>query len=424
MHVLILAIGSAGDVHPFVGIGRALAERGHRVTLAANPYFERLIRGVGLRFAAIGTLEQYQSLIANAKVWQSARGFVEVARQGILPAVRWVHDLVLEHAGSDTVVVGSTLALGARILQDRFDLPLVSVHLSPSIFRSLIRTPALPGLFTSDRTPRLVKSLQFRVADMMIDSILAGEVNAVRRQHALPPVRRVFDRWFHSPRLVLGLFPDWLAPPQADWPPNVRLTGFPLYDERDVISHNDEADRFLAAGSPPIVFTPGSAMTHGHKFFEASVAACRRISQRGVLLTRFPDQVPRDLGADLRHFEFLPLSWLLPRSAAIVFHGGVGTMSQALAAGTPQLIMPMGFDQPDNAARVIRLGVGASITPKRYQTERVARMLDELVTSASVAENCRAVAARFVGTTPLEDACLAIESQSRSAASFNAFGHA
>jgi UDP:flavonoid glycosyltransferase YjiC (YdhE family) len=94
------------------------------------------------------------------------------------------------------------------------------------------------------------------------------------------------------------------------------------------------------------------------------VDACRRLGRRGLLLSRYRDQLPADLPPGVRHFDYVPLSRVLPRAAALVSHGGIGTLSQALAAGIPQLIMPLGFDQFDNAARLGRLGVAATLTPR------------------------------------------------------------
>jgi UDP:flavonoid glycosyltransferase YjiC (YdhE family) len=208
---------------------------------------------------------------------------------------------------------------------------------------------------------------------------------------------------------VLGLFPDWFGPPQPDWPPQTRLTGFPLYDERGGADIPEELTRFLDAGEPPVVFTPGSAMAQGQDFFAAAVEACRLLGRRGVFLTRFPDQVPPDLPAAVRHFDYVPFSQLLPRAAALVHHGGIGTSAQALAAGVPQLVMPMAHDQPDNAARLRRLGVAASLPRARFRGPAVARDLERLLRSKEVAQNCRAVADRLKDSRAVEQTCEELE---------------
>jgi rhamnosyltransferase subunit B len=97
----------------------------------------------------------------------------------------------------------------------------------------------------------------------MIDPVIAPPLNAFRAGKGLPPVTRVVHDWWHSPDLVIGLFPEWFAAPQPDWPRQMKLTGFPLFDERGFEPLGAELEAFLAAGAAPIAFTPGSAMSHG-----------------------------------------------------------------------------------------------------------------------------------------------------------------
>lgn len=124
---------------------------------------------------------------------------------------------------------------------------------------------------------------------------------------------------------------------------------------------------------------------------------------------KVPEQVPAELPAGVRHFPYVPFSQVLPRAAALAHHGGIGTSAQALAAGVPQLVMPMAHDQPDNAARLRRLGVAASVPRRRFRGPAVARALGELLDSKEVAENCASVAARLKGSRAVEQTCEAIE---------------
>jgi UDP:flavonoid glycosyltransferase YjiC (YdhE family) len=206
-----------------------------------------------------------------------------------------------------------------------------------------------------------------------------------------------------------GLFPPWFAAPQPDWPPKVTLTSFPLFDERGLTPLPPGVEEFLSSGDSPIIFTPGSANRQAQPFLAAAVSACRRLGRRGMLLTRFTHHLPARLPDTVRHFDYAPFSEVFPRAAAVVHHGGVGTTAQALAAGVPQLIMPMAHDQPDNAARLIRLGVGAAIKPHLFRGPAVARELRRLTASPDVAARCKALAARLEGADALGPVCERIE---------------
>ena len=179
-------------------------------------------------------------------------------------------------------------------------------------------------------------------------------LNKIRTKLELPPAKHILGRWLHSPQQVLGLFPDWFAPPQADWPPNVALTGFPLFDESEFRDIDTELKSFLASGPAPIVFTPGSTMVDSLSFFSAASEVLSTLGQRGIFLAKEGSPMP-SLGANILVRSYVPLSKLLPQAKVLVHHGGIGTVSQALAAGIPQLAVPFAHDQFDNAARVERV---------------------------------------------------------------------
>ena len=136
---------------------------------------------------------------------------------------------------------------------------------------------------------------------------------------------------------------------------------------------------------------------------------------RGMLVTNFPDQLPRELPAGVRAFGYVPFSKLLPHCAALVYPGGIGTMAQAIKAGIPHLVVPHAHDQPDNAQRLRRLGLGYSIYPERYKAARVARVLRALLASSEIQRRCQEYAQRIDSEAALERACSLIEGLGRPA---------
>jgi UDP:flavonoid glycosyltransferase YjiC (YdhE family) len=213
----------------------------------------------------------------------------------------------------------------------------------------------------------------------------------------------------HSPDVNLAMFPEWFAAPQPDWPPHTYTIGFPLEDLKGRIPIPPELDAWLREGAKPVLLSPGSGNVQAREFFESGIAACERLGVRALLGTRFPEQLPHPLPSHVRHFDYLPFSELLPRVSVLVHHGGIGTLSQALAAGVPQLIMPMGHDQPDNARRVSQLGAGDALQPARFNPERVAARLQYLVDSQEVAAACARAAALCRDASPALQAVNALE---------------
>ena len=404
LHVLLSTIGSAGDVNPFVAIGSELKRRGHQVTLVTSAYFESLARGAGLDFVGLGNPEDYKKTVDDPDLWDPKGGFRVFARRVVIPAMQPLYEILSENLSSNAILVAQGQTFGAHLAHEKHGVPFVTIHLQPAAFRSIHDAPLMPGWI-----PPSLRSTVYALLDyLVLDRELASDVNAFRSQLGLPKVHSIFASWAHSPQKSIGLFPDWFAPPQPDWPTQTELAGFVFLDEgpRPL---DPALSAFLAEGQPPIVFTPGTAMRHADLFFEASIQASIELGRRALLLTQYPDQVPSPLPDGVATFAYVPFAAVLPHSAALVHHGGIGTVAQALAAGIPQLVRPMAFDQPDNAARVQRLGVGLSIRPDHYIPHTVVRMLHTLLNSQDVLTKCRFYSDVIHPDTGLAVACNAIE---------------
>lgn len=408
---IISAIGSYGDVHPMVGLGSALAERGHRVKLIANPYFTDVIEAANLELLPIGTREQYIELSQHPDLWHPIRGSKLVLSKAAGGFLRPIYELVTEHyEPGETVLCAHALDLGSRVASEKLGAPLVSIDFAPGMIWSVYDSPRLKGALTGPGVPIWVKRLQYWASDtLFVRPLLGKPLNDLRSELGLAPVKRVFSQWLHASTMVLGMFPDWFGPPQPDWPANVCLTGFPLWDAHPEAELSREVQDFLAAGDAPIAFSPGSANREAHQFFATAVEACERIGRRGILLTKYADQLPAKLPPSVRHFGFVPLSKLLARTALLVHHGGIGTCAQGLASGVPQLVRPMAFDQFDNSRRLARLGVAEEVSVKAFRTPAVAAALERLLSSRDVAVKCRAFAERCDGPASLTAACVALE---------------
>ena len=361
MRFLVSAIGSAGDVHPFIAIAQALRARGHDVLMLASPPFEDRIRRAGIAFAPFGSADDYELILLRPELWDPRQGARLIIDEMLLRLPVAYATTAAQVGDEPTVLVGSTLSWGMRLVQEKTGLPGATVHLSPLCLLSATRPPVLPGIGDFGWMPAwILRLLQAAAERLVLDRMIAPRLNAFRGDLALPPVHRVWTRWMHSPDLVIGAWPDWFAPAQSDWPPSTTTSGFPLFTE-ETGTTDFTLDAFIAAGSPPIGITPGSAMAHGERFFAAALAACAALGRRALLVTPYRDQLPATLPAWAHHVAYAPFAALLPRLAALVHHGGIGTSAQALTAGIPQLVVPFAHDQFDNAARLARLGVSRTL---------------------------------------------------------------
>ncbi|MDD5199497.1 MAG: glycosyltransferase [Terrimicrobiaceae bacterium] len=402
--VLLLPIGSSGDVNPFLWIGRLLRARGHEVTVMANPVFGETIRALGLRHLPFGDEAEYHALLDHPDVWHPTKGPRIVLRYAGEVTARYSAAVMREvEAGGAPLILAPATAFGAMLARKKLGFPLVSVNLQPCVLLSVGDTPLLgQGFEWLQKLPTPLKRVFFGIMHARIDSAVGPGVRRACRTAGVRPPRNAFRDWWQSPDGGVCLWPQWFAASQPDWPSRAACTGFPLYDLADQIALAPGLEAFLAAGAPPVLFTPGTAMARGAEFFRTALAASRAANRRAVFATKFPDQLPADLPPEVFHVAYVPFSRVLPRCAAIVHHGGIGTTSQALASGIPQLVMPMSHDQPDNAARVRRLGVGEWLWPREFTAENLAGALAALIDDAALLSRCALVAGRIRAENPAE----------------------
>jgi rhamnosyltransferase subunit B len=409
--VILLPVGSHGDVHPFAAIGQALKRRGHDITMITAEPFRTVAESNGFEFVPMLTDQEYRDLMNHPDLWNPRRCLSVVFDRDLLAKYLPIaHRAVCSRiVPGETVLVGGTMAYVARIIHDQLGTPLVTVHLQPMSCASIADPPVHPTGSDYTWLPRPVIRLGFWAVEKWVtDRMLGPPINDFRSKLGLEPVRRILTRWAPSPRCVLGTFPDWFAS-LPDMGPAFHHVGFVPYDDAKARPTPPGLLRFMRDGAPPVIFSFGSAMRMGRPYFEAAVDACRRLNIRGVLLAKGGDQIPPSLPEHVFHCDYAPFSEVFPLAATIVHHGGIGTSAQALAAGVPQLIMPLAFDQADNAKRLRRLGVARVRDPKGFSGGNVAADLRIILHDASIKDAAIRVAGKRSDGTEL--AADRIESQ-------------
>jgi rhamnosyltransferase subunit B len=312
-------------------------------------------------------------------MWNSRTSYRAIS-SSVAWTTRVVFDTLEAEVDDDTVIAAHQLAFGARLFHEKCGVPLLSLQVSPAGFISAQEPPVLRPIWIPRSLPLPVrKGLTWAMERFILDPLFAPELNRFRATFGLHPLKRIMTSWSHSPQGIIGLYPNWFAPIQSDWPKNLTLTSFTLFDQAAVRGIDNEVEEFLASGSPPVVFTPGSSYIDKVAFYKAATTALKALGLRGIFLASDGETLLQPTSTILAR-SYIPLSTLLPRARALVHHGGIGTAALAYAAGIPQLITPYAFDQFDNAARVERTGCGFSIKAlpnSTRMTEYIKRLLDD-----------------------------------------------
>jgi rhamnosyltransferase subunit B len=208
----------------------------------------------------------------------------------------------------------------------------------------------------------------------------AGPIYALRKELGLASAcHPLFDDKC-SPYLNLAMFTSAFAKPQIDWPDHTKTIGFAFYDRRNPATGlSEEVRHCFQDGEPSIIFTLGStAVMNPGSFYLEGKRAAEQLGRRALLLT---GKGSPEISGSRDHMvvAYAPYSEIFPYAAAVVHQGGMGTTAQAMRAGCPQLVVPHAFDQPDNAARINRLGLGLTLRKDCFNANRVAARLSRVL---------------------------------------------
>jgi rhamnosyltransferase subunit B len=393
--VVLVTIGSAGDLFPFLRIGTVLRDLGHRVSFVAPWLHQPYVEQAGLPFYG---LDIDEAVLDDPDLWHAIRGFNVIWRATRLPMAQ-VQAIVAPLLGKErSLLIAHPLALPEADLI-RAAHPGVTVVAGilapqnlPTVHDPLMMGPRRMPPWVPHRARRLMwKAL----GKFVLDRVALPGINAARHAQGLAPVPGLLQHLAAAPDLTMLLFPAWFTAPQPDWPQPLLQAEFALYDPNPAAAMAPALQAFLAAGPAPLVFTHGTGNRQASAYFAAARDATLQLRRRAIFLTPHAAQVPVDLPSSILWQDYVPLRALLPHAAALMHHGGIGTTAEALRAGTPQLIIPLAHDQFDNAERIKGLKVGARLDATRVTPARLAQALQTLLDAPDLATRCRGVAARF-----------------------------
>jgi rhamnosyltransferase subunit B len=395
-NIVIAVKGTGGDLFPFSRIGALLKERGHSVVLIhgiEQPFYKKfhddMVKMFGLNYVAVepeeAILPEPSPSLAEGPWYTRRRRWLTATNNFDMTSEQSEFNTLAEYCRRDDtiLIVHKNMHLVSQAAAEKFEVPMISVY---------------PGPFYLSSMSLLADIYRLR----------AEAVNRFRAEIGLPPV----DDWqslIWSSDLNIGLWPAWYAPPESYWPSPSRLVGF-LCDYGDGSAGiPQEAEDFLASDEPPVLITHGTTVPDRPGFFSASAEACRQLGLRAILVCRYEELIPHPLPANIKWFDYLPLRNLMPRMRAIIHHGGIGTTSQALAAGIPQLALGFNYDRPDNGTRLRNLGVGKFLPSAFWHPQAIIDALRELLESPVVRQRCQELSRRSGFQDGASRACDIIE---------------
>jgi sterol 3beta-glucosyltransferase len=405
MRILLLSLGTRGDIQPFVALGRRLRDTGHDVSVCASASFAPWIQGHGLGYAPMNddiielvnsdagrrALEGSGGVLARAgRMVEASRRYKVIFRRAL--AEQW------EAAQGAQAIVYHPNAVGGFHLAEALGVPGIMADPLPT----WVPTRSFPHIVAPDLGLGGGYNRLTHLLLMLVPRLLFGSVVSQWRRETLRLPPRSFSaselvRADGRPVPVLLCFSRHLVPPPPDWPESVRVTGYWFLDEGQTWQPPLRLVEFLDDGPPPVVIGFGSMSGRdpGHTA-RVVLEALARSGQRGLIVTGWGGLSVSDPPREVHVTGFAPYDWLLPRVAAVVHHGGAGTTAAGLRAGKPTVICPFVADQPFWGRRVGVLGVGPPPIPQRKLTAgRLAAAIQQAVTDAQMQRRAAELGARI-----------------------------
>ncbi|MBN1965237.1 MAG: glycosyltransferase family 1 protein [Anaerolineae bacterium] len=430
----ILAIGSRGDVQPYVALGIGLQRAGYAVTLVAGDDFEPFITGYGLGFHPLGVNigwyieEKLYGAMGTGR--NSPRALREIVRTGLEFAPRMITNLRDACADADAILAHIIGALMTFHLAEKWHKSFLLTLSFPLPGRTReVPNATLPfGDPLDGSTPGPLRSrvnlFTHQLTEALLWGMIWGPANHWRGQEGLPPLplwRWPLDRLNGASRPIPAVYgySPLVLPHPADWGPHQHVCGYWTLPLPADWQPPADLAAFLAAGPPP-VFVGFGSMSARAPLETARIAldAVRRSGLRGIVQPYRPalEEVRALAGDDPNIFVLgsCPHEWLFPRMVAVAHHGGVGTTAAALRAGHPAVVVPFFGDQPFWAGRVRALGTATEPIPRQALTsERLAYALRVAATHQPMRQRAEALGEKIRGEDGVSEAVRVINNYLR-----------
>ncbi|MBW4438242.1 MAG: glycosyltransferase [Pleurocapsa minor GSE-CHR-MK-17-07R] len=401
MRISIFVYGSWGDIRPHVVLGMALQAGGHDVQVVASRVYEAWVRARGLGFHAL-TTDTNTFARENASMMDvGLLRQLQLVRTLVTPILTQMGMEALEATRDSDVLM--TVEFGVPLLFDvlranRLRTILINpAPLNPTREAPFAAMPAAPGWFPF---PQWYHGLSYSMIHRMEWMTLAGARHAIGKQLGVPKSRfRAFSDMLAATPALTTVSRHLFQRP-ADWPPHWQVTGY-LFDDDSDWKPPQELTDFLDAGDPPVYIGFGSMPdSRPEATTRLLVDAVRAAGKRAVLLTGWAGLGIGPVPEDIHVLKYAPHSWLFPRMAAVVHHGGSGTTASGFRAGVPTVVVPHNADQPYWGRRAHELGVGTKPIPRKKLT---APALAAAIREATESRDMRAKASALGNQISAED---------------------
>lgn len=396
MQIAIIALGSRGDVQPYVALGAGLRAAGHDVRLVTHQNFENLVTSHGLVFCSmrgnvqdVAESEEMRRLLEKGNFIAITRYTAQQAEQA---ALQWADDGLAACQGVDLIIAGIGGLFIGIALAEKLHVAFVQAYLVP-----FTPTKDFPGPLLPQTLPNLgagFNRLSYRlIRQLMWMGFRSADTLSRQKVLELPaaPFTGPYDSVCTKGLPVLYGFSPSVIPAPSDWPGNTHITGFWFLDSADTWTPPPDLVDFLQAGPAPLYIGFGSMSNRKpEETADLVLRALSNTGQRAILLSGWGGLHKSDLPESTFMIDSVPHAWLFPYMAAVVHHGGAGTTAAGLRAGVPSIVIPFFADQPFWGQTVSKLGVGPAPIPRQKLTaERLTDAIQATISNVDMRQRAK-----------------------------------
>ena len=410
MKISLLALGSQGDVQPFIALACGLAQHGHQARILAVADYEPLVRSYGVPFSAVGGSAEalmdrelvYSFFDRKGNPLRMAEEFVRAASPYV---VKLFEDCWQACRDSDVLIVSSLGIIVGCHIAEKLKIQCHVVHMHPNSPTGLHPHVFFSALPAWAPLHRHYNRLTYKLGAQGMWQFLQGSLNAARREVLdLKPLSAA-GYWrlaSSNAPLTMYAYSERVAPRPTDWDPDLHVTGYWWLQPPATWTPSPDLCAFLDDGPTPVYIGFGSNLIGRNptQVTAMIVEALQEAGVRGILYSNWGDLSIAELPAGILKITQTPHAWLFPHMAAVVHHGGAGTTAAALRAGKPSIVVPFFGDQAFWAERVFELGTGPRPIPRKQLDKQ---RLKQAILSAVGNEGMRGRAAQLGESLRAED---------------------
>jgi UDP:flavonoid glycosyltransferase YjiC (YdhE family) len=361
-NIIITTHWTDGDVIPFLNIGKHLKRDGHEVTIFTHCFYEEKIKEAGINFVAWDTWSEYKQLLndmSNYSDTVAGKEEIQVFRDKYesVKVKTKEYELMKPYCEKENTILlaKNRSSIAALMIAEKLKCPLIWVYMNPYEYESIANYNNLNA------------------------EKLSEEVNELRKVIGLKPIDG-WLAWQYCPKVQIGLWPKWYNSDMVNIPKNIKLVGFPLEPlNKTDCSIPNRLKEILLENPAPVIISGGTSKQIRREFYTVAIKACANLKRKVIVATRYKELLPETIPENVYVFDYIPLYQVLPYASIIIHHGGIGTISNAVNAGVPQLILADYLDRPLNGSIVKKIGLGEYLPHLRWNNENIIESINKLL---------------------------------------------